>query len=111
MAITKNLSHIKDSLQTIFGKSRDDDFDVLAFEQLGYDGVNLQRQPAKNLAIKITESGSVTYIGLAKPGTAQATAKWQARKLDESSGLVITWADGDANFNNVATDLTALSYS
>jgi len=39
------------------------------------------------------------------------TAAWQARKIDTSSGVVITWADGDANFDNVATDLTSLSYS
>ena len=62
-------------------------------------------------AIKVTVSGDVTYVGKAIVGTAQATAKWQAQKIDETSGTVITWADGDADFNNLATDLTALSYS
>jgi len=38
-------------------------------------------------------------------------AKWKAMKMDESSGNIITWANGDSEFNNVATDLTVLSYS
>lgn len=63
------------------------------------------------LATKITVSGSITYIGEAAAGTAQATAAWRCQKIDESSGTVITWADGNTNFDNVATDLTALTYS
>lgn len=63
------------------------------------------------VATKITVVGSITYIGIAKPGTAQSAAKWQCQKIDETSGTVITWADGNANYDNVATDLTALSYS
>lgn len=63
------------------------------------------------LATKITVSGSITYIGEAAAGTAQATAAWRAQKIDETTGTVITWADGNTNFDNVATDLTALTYS
>lgn len=66
---------------------------------------------SKALATKITESGSITYIAKALPGTAQASSLWQCQKIDETSGTVITWADGNANFDNVATDLTALTYS
>ena len=62
-------------------------------------------------AVKVTEVGAVTYLGKAKPGSSQASAVWQAKKIDGSSGTVITFADGNANFDNVATDLTALSYS
>ena len=62
-------------------------------------------------AVKITISGNITYVGKAAVGTAQGTAAWQCQKIDESSGTVITWADGNSNFDNVATDLTALTYS
>jgi len=62
-------------------------------------------------AIKITESGSYTYVAYAIPGSAESSAVWRAMRLDESSGLRITYADGDNEFDNVATDLTALSYS
>ena len=64
------------------------------------------------MATKVTEVGSTTYVATARPGTAQATAEWQAYRVVESGGdTVITWADGNTNFDNVATDLTALSYS
>lgn len=62
-------------------------------------------------AVKITVSGTTTYVGKAAAGSAQASALWQVMKIDESSGLVLTWADGNTNFDNVATDLTALNYS
>jgi len=64
----------------------------------------------ENYALKVTVVGSVTYIATAAIGTAQSDPKWQCKKVDESSGTVITWADGDDNFDNIATDLTALNY-
>ena len=77
---------------------------------VGTNGLHVVDPP---FATKITVSGSYTYIGIAAPGTAQATAKWQCKRIDESvSGTtIITWADGSANFDQVATDLTALTYS
>lgn len=97
--------------QNMGNTSFDEDFGVNAVETLGYDGTSLQRLNASNMAVKVTVSGTNTFLALAAPGTAQATAKWQVRKIDTSSGVVITWADGDGNFDNTATDLTALSYS
>lgn len=91
--------------------SFDEEFGVNAVETLGYDGVSLQRSNADNLALKIETSGSITYLALAPVGTEQSASAWQARKIDTSSGVVITFADGDSNFDNVATDLTALTYS
>jgi len=111
MAITKPAPQNKYSEQYIQNSSYDADFDMATREIVGYDGVNLQRIVADSLAIKVTVDGSVTYIGIAAPGTTQASAFWQCKKVDESSGIVVTWADGDANFDNVATDLTALDYS
>lgn len=63
-----------------------------------------------NNALKLTVVGAVTYIGIAQPGSAEASAVWQCKKIDTNTGVVITWADGDTLFNNVATDLTALTY-
>lgn len=62
-------------------------------------------------AQKVTTSGSVTYVAIAVPGTAQSAAAWQVKKIDDTTGTITTWADGDANFDNIATDLTALTYS
>src|SRR3989304_4994459 len=101
----------KNTEQHIQNKSYDQEFEVLATEPLGYDGVNLSRNQADAVAVKITVVGSVTYLAVAAPGTAQATAKWQVKKIDETTGTVITFANGDSNFDNVATDLTGLTYS
>lgn len=89
-----------------------DENGIMIVSNLGVDGSdNLQRPIAPCLATKITESGSITYVAKAAPGTAQATAKWQCMKIDETTGMVITWADGNSNFDNAATDLTSLTYS
>lgn len=108
---TKITDKIKFTFQEMFNLSFDPDFNQNTVEIMGFDGQNLQRLPAGNFATKKTVSGTTTYFAKAAPGTLQSTAKWQAFKLDKSSGLVITWADGDNNFDNIATDLTALTYS
>lgn len=63
------------------------------------------------LAKKITVSGANTYIASAVVGSAQASAVWQIKKITVSGvDTIITWCDGDQLFNNVATDLTTLTY-
>lgn len=57
---------------------------------------------------KVTVDGTDTYIGHALPGTAEATAKWRCQKIDTNGTR--TWAGG-GQFNQVATDLTALVYA
>lgn len=112
MAINKSVPGIKNSVQNDINWSFDEDYGVLVSEQLGHDGQNVQRQNADALATKITTVGSITYIGIAAPGTAQATAKWQATKYDytDINSIIISYAEGGA-FNQIATDLTLLSYS
>lgn len=60
-------------------------------------------------AMRITTSGTDTYIGEALPGTTDATAAWRIQKIDTDGNT--TWKDGDAEFDNTATDLTAGSFS
>lgn len=55
--------------------------------------------------------GAVTYYGKAKPGTLTSAAAWQIRKIDESSGTEITWADGEDSFDNIWDNYASLSYS
>lgn len=78
---------------------------------VGTDGSLLSKTGDIPYALKVTVVGAVTYIGIANPGTAQATAEWQCKKIDTTVGTVITWADGNGNFDNTSTDLTALSYT
>lgn len=107
-----NTDPTRRSSQNIDNLGFDEDYLVPATGLLGFDGVTAKRQPGKIVASKITVSGSDTYVGIAACGTAQATAAWQAKKITVSgSDTTITWADGNANFDNVATDLTAPTYS
>ena len=55
------------------------------------------------------EQGLVTYIGKAAPGTATSAANWQIRKIDETSGTVITWANGGIS-NQIWDNRASLSY-
>jgi hypothetical protein len=61
-------------------------------------------------AQKVTTVGSIIYMAFAKPGTLESEAEWRVCKIDTTSGVRITWADGDNKTDNVATDLTALDY-
>ena len=108
--------NIVDMYRQLFGRSgtnKASDVDMSEHGRLGGISTN---QPFKfvdqpNYAIKLTESGNYIYIAYAPPGTAEATAGWKVMRLDTTSGLKITYADGDVDFDNVATDLTSLSYS
>lgn len=99
------------SEKQILNQSFDRDAQVIVVEGLGYDGQSVQKLNADNLALKVTEAGSITYIAVAAPGTSESEAKWQCKKIDESVGVIVTWADGNSSFDNVATDLTGLTYS
>lgn len=98
--------------QAILNSSFNPDTGLLQVESLGYDGVGSRVNTSPITATKITTVGEVTYIAKAAPGTAQATAKWQCKKIDatDPNNIIFTWA-GNGGFNQVATDLTSLSYS
>lgn len=80
-----------------------------------WNGTSWVRTPyggSAALATRIDEaSATVTYIGKAATGSTADEAVWQIQKIDESSGTIITWADGDANFNNVWDDRASITYS
>jgi len=61
------------------------------------------------LIYKITKVGTTNYVGFALPGSAESSAVWQCEKV--LADATITWADGNQNFDNISSDLTALTYS
>lgn len=80
--------------------------------KVGTDKYGNLKTARPDMNVKVTVVATTTYVGYAPPGTLQATEGWQCKKIDVSGGTTtITWADGDSAFNNIATDLTALSYS
>lgn len=96
----------------ILNRSYDPQLDLIAVETMEFDPSGAaKRKTTGNLALKVTVSGAITYVAEAAIGTAQSAASWRVKKVDTTSGTVVTWCDGNDNFDNVATDLTALSYS
>ncbi len=67
-----------------------------------------------SLALQLDEAaGSITYVGEASIGSATSAAVWRIKRLDESGDpeLIILWADGNSNFDNVWDSRASLSYS
>lgn len=99
--------------QAILNSSFNPETGLLQVESMGTDGSGSRTEPTSVVATKITTVDLTTYIAIAAPGTDQASALWQVKRIvDDGAGTVtITWADGNGSFDNIATDLTALSYS
>lgn len=100
---------IKRSEQYVLNNSFDEEFKVLAFESLGFDGTNLTRQEADDIQVKIVEAGGYTYICKAAAGTSEATSAWKVFRLDSSGNKM--FADANARYDNTASDPTILTYS
>ncbi|RKX65205.1 MAG: hypothetical protein DRP42_05155 [Tenericutes bacterium] len=75
-------------------------------------------------SIKTSESGdeslifddyttaSTSYVCTAPPGTLSSAASWKVKRLDETGDyLVIEYADGDDEYDNIADNRASLSYS
>jgi hypothetical protein len=62
-------------------------------------------------AQRIDDGGTILYIGEALVGASETEPVWRIRKLDTAGGLTATYADGDANFDNVWADRLTLTYS
>ncbi len=55
-------------------------------------------------------TANITYIGKATIGSATSAAVWQIEKLDETTGLIITWAGVTDLFNQIWDNRTSLTY-
>ena len=76
------------------------------------DGQNLIREITRQVATKVTASdANTTFVAIAPVGSSQSNAVWQVKKiLVTGNDTVITWAGG-GSFNQIATDLTSLTYA
>jgi len=63
-------------------------------------------------SVRLDEASStITYVGTAAPGTLTSAASWAIKRLDSTSGLIVLWADGDPQSNNIWDNRAGLSYS
>ena len=55
-------------------------------------------------------TATLAYLGEAQPGTATNVAQWRIQRLDFTAGVVITWANGDTQFDNIWDNRAGLTY-
>ena len=53
---------------------------------------------------------NIEYYGKAVIGSATSAAVWQIKKIDNTSGVSITWADSNESFDNIWDSRESLSY-
>ena len=76
------------------------------------NGKLISSSEAPERATVIVEVDDSVYVGTALVGTSTSSAVWQAKKIYTSSGTTtITWADGNSDYDNVATNLPGLTYN
>jgi len=71
-----------------------------------------QNELIGHFALQMDDSSTanVTYVGTASIGSLTSGAVWRIIKIDETSGLSITWADGNDSFDNIWDNRTSLTY-
>lgn len=113
--INRNTSDTKRSEQSALVNSFDEDFNNIAFENLKWNpGGSLDREVVPELALVTavdSADSNVTYVGEATTGSPTSTSVWRIKSIDETSGTVVTWADGNSNFDNEWDERENLSYS
>lgn len=100
------------STQGLDNSSFNDTYGVYEYLPYETDGFSIRAKTSSIVAQKITQpDANTTYIAIAPVGTAQSFAGWQVKKiLVNGNDTTITWADSNSAFDNVATDLTTLTY-
>lgn len=109
MALESNKSQNKQNVQYMENASWHSTLEILTRLGLGFDGSNLVMAEADDMQTYVVTSGSYTYVCKAAVGTALATAGWKIFRIDTSGSKL--YADGNANYDNVASDPTSLTYS
>lgn len=77
---------------------------------VGDDGVNdgdvsktnpLPTEGVSKYILKMDQATDVIlYVGEAVPGSLDTDAVWRIKKIDETTGLSVLWANGNTNFDN-----------
>jgi hypothetical protein len=98
------ISHADDSIKV------GDGADFLAINSDG--SINAVSAPSVLATLIDEASATVTYIGKAAIATATSASSWQISKLTVSGSITsITWADGNATYDNVWDNRASLTYT
>jgi vacuolar-type H+-ATPase subunit E/Vma4 len=75
-------------------------------------GVSLEQRSDSLYSLRLDEaSPTVMYVGEASPSAALSSPVWRIKRIDTTSGVIVEWADGNSNFDNVWADRLTLSYN
>lgn len=102
---TSVLATIRNALNLVINPATEEKQDDIITAIQGIGG-------ASQYALQLDEaSATVSYIGEAPTGSSTGDSVWRIKKMDTTTGTVITWADGNDNFDNVWDDRAILSYA
>jgi len=75
-------------------------------------GVSIYHRNDSNQDLRYDEvDANTAYLGVAAIDSNSAEPVWQIKKLDYTTGVIIRWADGNANFDNVWDDRATITYT
>lgn len=75
-------------------------------------GLTVVQSPILPVVKKLVDDYTTTnviYVGVAAQGTATNSASWQVQKIDQTTGIIITFA-GSGGFNQIWDNRTSLTY-
>jgi len=68
-------------------------------------------EPALAQIVDDYSTADTIYVCEAKVGSLSSSPVWRIKKIVSTQGAVTTWADGNADFDNIADNRTSLTYS
>lgn len=102
------------NLASIDGKVSKCDTDNVAISSLpavtGSVDIDDTTQYATRMAIDSVD-GNISYVGRSAVGSIDGDPVWQIKMIDETVGVIITFADGDADYDNIWDNRELLIYS
>lgn len=68
-------------------------------------------QPKPALQIRTKTKGHISYVATAPVGTKTSDPAWRVMRIDDTKDMTVSYADGNANFDNQAINMERLDYS
>ena len=103
----------------MFGRKGPAEGSVIDMAEHGRAGGDSDKQGFKYTSsapetVRVAENSgdsNITYVGSSYPGADTSVSEWQIKKIDETSGTNVTFADGNDNYDNEWDERENLSYS
>jgi len=85
---------------------------VLLLMQRQLDAINGISGGFKDKLLQVDTVGTTNYLGYAEAGSDTSATVWAIKRVVEvGNSVVITWADGTKDFDNIWNDRLTLTYS